>query len=143
MITLENISKQYGSKVLFDQVTLSFHENQRTGLIGCNGSGKTTILRLLSGVEQLDKGTIHFPSGMSIGYLPQEVEVLDHMTPMEIVLEPFAHILNFEEKLQSMAEISDPESLEKSLKKIDALYDAMHFHDGFSLSSRAEAILAG
>lgn len=143
MITLENISKQYGSKVLFDQVTLSFHENQRTGLIGCNGSGKTTILRILSGVEQLDKGTIHFPSGMSIGYLPQEVEVLDHMTPMEIVLEPFAHILNFEEKLQSMSETSDPESLDKALKKIDALYDAMHFHDGFSLSSRAEAILAG
>lgn len=143
MITLENISKQYGSKVLFDQVTLSFHENQRTGLIGCNGSGKTTILRILSGVEQLDKGTIHFPSGMSIGYLPQEVEVLDHMTPMEIVLEPFAHILNFEEKLQSLSETSDPESLEKTLKKIDSLYDAMHFHDGYSLSSRAEAILAG
>jgi ATP-binding cassette subfamily F protein 3 len=143
MITLENISKQYGSKVLFDQVTLSFHENQRTALIGCNGSGKTTILRILSGVEQVDKGTIHFPSGMSIGYLPQEVEVLDHMTPMEIVLEPFAHILNFEEKLQSMSDVSDPESLEKALKKIDALYDAMHFHDGYSLSSRAEAILAG
>jgi ATP-binding cassette subfamily F protein 3 len=115
----------------------------RTGLIGCNGSGKTTILRILSGVEALDKGTIHIPSGFSIGYLPQEVEVLDHMTPMEIVLEPFAHILNFEEKLQSMSETSDPESLQKALKKMDALYDAMHFHDGYSLSSRAEAILAG
>jgi ATP-binding cassette subfamily F protein 3 len=143
MITLENISKQYGSKILFDQVSLSFHDKERTGLIGCNGSGKTTILRILSNVESVDKGTIHVPSGLSIGYLPQEVEVLDQMSPLEIVLEPFAHILNFEEKLQSISNTLDPQELQKELKKMDALYDAMHFHDGYSLSSRAEAILAG
>lgn len=143
MISLENISKQYGSTILLESATISFNHNHRTGLIGVNGSGKTTILRMLGGEEQPDQGTINKPSGLRIGYLPQEVEILDQKTPLEIVLQPFAHILNFEEQLQKLSSSLNDSELKEKLKKIDTLFDAMQFHNGYSLVSRAQVILGG
>ena len=106
MITFENVSKQYGSTILLESVTISINENHRTGLIGVNGSGKTTILRMLGGEELPDSGSINKPFDMRIGYLPQEVEILDQKTPLEIVLQSFAHILNFEEQLQRLPQMA-------------------------------------
>ena len=143
MITFENVSKQYGSKILLDQVNFSIHDNCRTGLIGVNGSGKTTLLRMLSAEEQPDSGTVQKPPSLSIGYLPQEVEVLDSKTPLEIVLEPFSHILDFEKQLESVSENLHKEDLKKSLQKMDLLFEAAEFHDIYSLTARARAILAG
>jgi len=141
MITLENISKQYGSTILLESVTISFNESHRTGLIGVNGSGKTTILRMIGGEELPDNGSISIPSGMRIGYLPQEVELLDQKTPLEIVLQPFAHILNFEEQLQRLS--TDDSTLKETLKKIDSLCSAMDYYDGYALTARAQMILGG
>lgn len=141
MITFENVSKQYGSTILLESLTLSINENQRTGLIGVNGSGKTTLLRMLGGEELPDSGSISKPSDMRIGYLPQEVEILDQKTPLEIVLQPFAHILNFEEQLQKLP--TDGSLLKDTLKKIDSLCSAMDYHDGYSLTARAQMILGG
>lgn len=141
MITFENISKQYGSTILLESVTISINENHRTGLIGVNGSGKTTILRMLGGEELPDSGSISKPSGMRIGYLPQEVELLDHKTPLEIVLQSFAHILNFEEQLQRLP--TDDSAMGETLSKIDSLCSEMEFYDGYSLTARAQMILGG
>lgn len=141
MITFENISKQYGSTILLESVTISFNERHRTGLIGVNGSGKTTILRMLGEEELPDNGSISKPSDIRIGYLPQEVEVLDHKTPLEIVLQSFTHILSFEEQLQKLS--TDDSALKETLKKIDSLCNEMDYHDGYSLTARAQMILGG
>lgn len=141
MIVFENISKQYGSSILFENVNVSFKRDQRTGLIGVNGSGKTTLLRMFSGEESPDRGNIRIPTGLRLGYLPQEVEVMDDKTPIEIILEPFAHLLKFEEHLSSATERTD--DIRTAMREIDKLYDQMEYHDGYSLKSRAEAILSG
>jgi len=141
MIVFENISKQYGSTVLFENVNASFKRDQRTGLIGVNGSGKTTLLRMFSGEESPDRGIIRIPSGLRTGYLPQEVEVMDDKTPIEIVLEPFAHLLKFEEHLSNATERTG--DVKSAMREIDKLYDQMEYHDGYSIRSRAEAILSG
>lgn len=143
MITFENVSKQYGSTVLLDCVNVSIHDDRRTGLVGVNGSGKTTLLRMLCSEEHPDSGSVIKPPSMTIGYLPQEVEVLDTKTPLEIVLEPFSHILDFEKQLESVSENLHKENLEKSLQRIDSLFEAAEFHDIYSLTARARAILAG
>ena len=143
MITFENVSKQYGSKILLDQVNFSIHDNCRTALIGVNGSGKTTLMRMLSAEEQPDSGTVQKPPSLSIGYLPQEVEILDSKTPLEIVLEPFSHILDFEKQLEAVSQNLHREDLKKSLQKMDLLFEAAEFHDIYSLTARARAILAG
>jgi ATP-binding cassette, subfamily F, member 3 len=140
MIVFENISKYFGSAALLENATFSLHEQERTGLIGPNGSGKTTLLRMLSGEEEPDRGTIITPSGFSIGYLPQEVERFDGSTALEIVMQPFSHLLSFEQHLQALSDTADHDV---AMKKIDELQTAMEIHDGYSLVSRAEAILSG
>ncbi len=140
MIVFENISKYFGSATLLENATFSLHEQERTGLIGPNGSGKTTLLRMLSGEEEPDRGTILTPSGFSIGYLPQEVERFDGSTALEIVMQPFSHLLSFEQHLQTLADTADHDVV---MKKIDELQTAMEIHDGYSIVSRAEAILSG
>ncbi|MBN1760405.1 MAG: ABC-F family ATP-binding cassette domain-containing protein [Chitinispirillaceae bacterium] len=143
MIVFEGISKYYGSSTILENATFSLHEQKRTGLIGPNGSGKTTILRMLGGEDEPDRGRIAAPSEFSIGYLPQEVEVFEGATAMEIVLQPFRHLLSYEANLQKIGETTDGADHEKMLEQIDALHTAMEIHDGYSLAARAEAILSG
>jgi ATP-binding cassette subfamily F protein 3 len=98
---------------------------------------------MLGNEESPDSGRIQKSSNITIGYLPQEVEVLDHKTPMEIVQEPFAHLLQFEEHIENISANINESGLKASMDKLDKLYSAMEFHDGYSLKSRAETILAG
>ncbi|MDR0307576.1 MAG: ABC-F family ATP-binding cassette domain-containing protein [Chitinispirillales bacterium] len=142
MITFDNISKQYGEKILFENVTFSINEKHRTSLIGPNGSGKTTLLKLIQNIEQPDKGSIQFPSGMTTGWLPQEVETLDEQTPLDVVLEPFKHLLQYE---QTLGEVADSISRgdTNAFSRLDELEKNMAHHNGFALKARAEMILCG
>ncbi|MCL2220391.1 MAG: ABC-F family ATP-binding cassette domain-containing protein [Chitinispirillia bacterium] len=142
MIAFENISKQYGDKALFDGVTFSVNEKHNTALIGPNGSGKTTLLKMIQNAEQPDKGAVVIPGGLSVGWLPQEIETLSDATPLDTVLEPFRHLLQYEQTLSEAAEgISGGD--ERALRRIDELEREMRIHDGFSLNARAEMILEG
>jgi ATP-binding cassette, subfamily F, member 3 len=145
MITFDNVAKYYGGNTLFENVSIAFHDTERTALIGVNGSGKTTLLRMLSGEESPDKGSISKSTSMTMGYLPQEVELFDEKTPLSIVLEPFAHLLDYDKKLEQLAGHAENETIQSKelLKKIGDLHHDVEFHDVYSLESRAEAILAG
>jgi ATP-binding cassette subfamily F protein 3 len=142
MISFENVSKQYGGAVLFEKAAFSINEERRTALIGPNGAGKTTLLRMIMGVEQPDGGSLSLPKGLTVGWLPQEVETLSEATPLEAVLEPFKHLLRYEERLAEAAEgISGGGT--GALEKLDEIEREMLVNDGFSLASRAEMILDG
>jgi ATP-binding cassette, subfamily F, member 3 len=146
MISIQNVKKRYGRQILFDDLTISFTDQQRIGLIGANGSGKTTLLRLILGVEKPDAGVVAVPAGLTIGHLPQEVEVLGDTSPLSIVLEPFEHLLNVEDAYESIAKsLIDHESqaFKKAMGKIEKLQNDLEYHDVFSLVSRAKSILAG
>ncbi|UCF88633.1 MAG: ABC-F family ATP-binding cassette domain-containing protein [bacterium] len=71
MLKIENLSKSYGSQTLFREVSVTINRGERVGLVGRNGHGKTTLLRLLTGEEVPDSGRISFPRGYRIGYLDQ------------------------------------------------------------------------
>lgn len=124
----------------------SFFDEDRIALIGRNGTGKTSLLRLIVGKEEPNNGTISISTGTTIGYLPQEIEVVRDVTPMEIVLEPYSHLLSFEDAYAAAAQVSDHHDssyLKKALAKIDALQSQMEYADAFSLASKAKSILAG
>ncbi len=142
MINFDHISKQYGDKILFDDVSFSINEKHRTALIGSNGSGKTTLLRVIQGIEQLDKGSVLIPSELTIGYLPQEVELLDELTPLDVVLEPFKHLLQYEKTLELVARDME-NGVQNAFRRMEELENQMNLHDGFSLRARAEMILSG
>ena len=72
MITVENLTKSYGRRVLLDGVGFSLGRGERTGLVGRNGHGKTTLLRMIIGEEQPDSGTITIPKNYTLGYVNQE-----------------------------------------------------------------------
>ncbi len=82
-LTVENISKSYGEHPLFTDVSLSLQENQKTALIAANGSGKSTILRIIAGKETADSGNVVSRNGLVIGYLPQDPLLELHLSVKE------------------------------------------------------------
>ena len=146
MISLTGIKKQYSSQFIFNNLNISFYDDDRVALIGRNGTGKTTLLRLIVGKEEANSGDVSVTSGTTVGYLAQEVETVRDATPLEIVLEPFSHLLDYEEVYEAASKSvssGDHRHVKKALENIDALQAQMDFVDAFSLASRAKSILAG
>lgn len=71
LLTAENIRKSYGTRVIFDDISFSIHEGDKIGVVGVNGTGKSTLLKIVAGVNQADSGEIITMNGMRMGYLPQ------------------------------------------------------------------------
>src|SRR5712672_1361031 len=74
MISFSRINKQYGRQVLFVDASFQLNPNEKVGLVGPNGSGKTTIFRLITGEEQADEGDVSVPKKLTVGYFRQDVE---------------------------------------------------------------------
>lgn len=91
LITIENVSKSYTERVLFDEVSLGINEGDRIGIIGINGTGKSTFLRLLAGLEEPDAGTVVKGKGLRLAYLPQTPVFSDEKTLLENVTEGLVH----------------------------------------------------
>ena len=83
LLNAENISKSYTEKPLLKNISLSISENEKIGLIGVNGTGKSTLLRILAGAEQPDSGTITRTNGITVSYLPQNPDYNPAMTVIE------------------------------------------------------------
>lgn len=88
-LTLENISKQYGEKTLFDNINLQINQGQKVALVAKNGSGKTTLLRVIAGIEPSDGATsrIIIKKGASVGWLPQDPNFSDEQTIIDAIFE--------------------------------------------------------
>src|SRR5579875_2006929 len=106
MLQLSGAGKRFGPKLLFEDVNWLITPNERTGLVGGNGTGKSTLLKILAGIESLDYGQRTHVRGMTIGYLPQDglalsgrsvfeecLSVFDELKDMEAEAEALTHIL--------------------------------------------------
>ncbi|MCH9609030.1 MAG: Vitamin B12 import ATP-binding protein BtuD [Chlamydiales bacterium] len=85
LLTAESISKSYGSRELFSHLNFSLFAKDRVGLIGKNGSGKSTFMKILAGLEECDHGSLSFKKGLKVGYLPQTCDFPDE-NPYELML---------------------------------------------------------
>src|SRR5450432_4831800 len=72
MIQLSDLTKTFGDRVLFDNVTWQITDRERVGLCGPNGAGKTTLLRMMAGFDEPDSGAVLKPAALTVGYLPQD-----------------------------------------------------------------------
>ncbi|MCG2829871.1 MAG: ATP-binding cassette domain-containing protein, partial [Desulfobacteraceae bacterium] len=77
MISVENITKSFGNRILFEGVSFKINPRERVGLVGRNGHGKTTLFRLMAGEESMDNGAIVMPRNYRIGYVRQQIEFIE------------------------------------------------------------------
>ena len=75
ILNIEHISKVYGEKVIFDDISCGIQEGEKIGIIGINGTGKSTLLRILAGLEEGDEGQVIMQNGVRMAYLPQNTSV--------------------------------------------------------------------
>jgi ATPase subunit of ABC transporter with duplicated ATPase domains len=86
MITLESLTKRFGPKVLFEDVSMIFDPGKRYVLVGANGAGKSTLLKVISGEEESDTGTVSIPSRLKVGVLRQDHFHYDACRILDVVL---------------------------------------------------------
>src|SRR5580658_787380 len=148
MIQLQGAGKRFGHKLLFEDLDWLITPKERTGLVGANGTGKSTLLKILCGMETLDYGTISFPKGIRLGYLPQDGLTLSGRTVFAECMTVFAGLREMEQELEtlhhSLADL-DPDSAEYS-----AAADRLHHidsefrnRDGYAIEAQVGAVLDG
>src|SRR6266852_4934986 len=110
LANFSNVSKDYGGNPVFDEVNLEIIEGERIGLVGENGSGKSTLFKLLAGLDTPTEGVISRRRNLTIGYLSQEIDPLQHTkTVFEVVSERSAERGTLSEELRKReAQMADP-----------------------------------
>ena len=116
-VRLQNVTKQFGPRIVLEDVSLDLHTGQIAALIGANGAGKTTLFRLIDGQLSPDMGTVTRSKGLEVGYLPQEPDIPAEATLRDAVAEAFADLMALEHKLQQLSE------------RMAAEHDDGHWHD--------------
>ena len=91
ILNIEHISKIYGEKKIFDDVSYGIHEGDKIGIIGINGTGKTTLLKMIAGLEEPDDGQVIMQNGLRVTYLPQNPEFPDKATVLSYVADGKQH----------------------------------------------------
>jgi ATP-binding cassette subfamily F protein 3 len=147
MIHLTDIAVQHGSQILFKDASFQLLPGSRTGLVGVNGSGKTTIFRLLAGEEQPDAGEISRPSRLVVGYFSQSVGEMSGRSALAEVVAASADLLALREEITRLEGImSEPESdaaLERALARYGDAVEEFEHRGGYELEPRAQAVLTG
>ena len=110
MLTLSNISKRFGPKILFREVSLRMMRGEKMGLVGANGAGKTTLFSILLGEEEEEEGKIEWERGTRIGYLPQESAPTGEETVLELATSITTELA---QALKILRENPDPDSQDR------------------------------
>ena len=112
MIALDAVSKGYGGQTLLREVSWRIGRGEHVGLCGPNGTGKTTLCRILAGVEDPDAGRVHRDTGVTVGYLPQEVGASLAGTVLAEALSGFDEVWRLEAELERLAALMAAEDAE-------------------------------
>ncbi|MGD0939612.1 MAG: ABC-F family ATP-binding cassette domain-containing protein [Terracidiphilus sp.] len=148
MLSLQNAGKRFGPRVLFLEANWLIRAREKTALVGANGTGKSTIMKVLAGLETLDYGEVQQTRGMSVGYLPQEGLVLAGRTVFEECLTAFDELRDMEREVERLAgqlAILDHEGpeYEAVAERYSTLQERFHSMDGYALDAQVGGVLTG
>ncbi|WHH61270.1 ABC-F family ATP-binding cassette domain-containing protein [Petroclostridium sp. X23] len=142
LLTVENISKSYSEKILLDNISMGIGAGDKIGVIGINGTGKSTFLKILAGIEYADQGNITTVNGLRIEYLPQNPNFIDNATVLQQVFKGNSPIMElireYESTLQRINNAPDDTHLQQKLVNLNQKMDAL---DGWRIESDAKTIL--
>jgi ATP-binding cassette, subfamily F, member 3 len=144
VISLDAVSKGYGGQELLRGMSWRIGRGERIGLVGPNGAGKTTLCRILAGVEEPDAGRVHQDTGVTVGYLPQEVTGGEDRTVLAEALSGFDEVWRLEARLESLAaQMAGPDAppgLTDAYGEVQHRFEAL---GGYRLEAEAKIILDG
>jgi ATP-binding cassette, subfamily F, member 3 len=148
MIQLNAAGKRYGHKLLFEAADLLITPRDRVGLVGANGTGKSTLLKILAGAETLDYGSVSVAKGISAGYLPQDGLTLSGKTVFAECTSVFARLSNLEKELEQLtASMAELDSTSAEYGQVADRYHRIEHefrtHDGYAIEAQVGTVLAG
>jgi ATP-binding cassette subfamily F protein 3 len=148
MIQLQGAGKRFGHKLLFEECDWLITPKERTGLVGANGTGKSTLLKILCGIETLDYGAMSVTKGISQGYLPQDGLTLSGNTIFAECMSVFADLHAMEKELESLHHALG--ELDPSSPEYSAAADRLHHidtefrnRDGYAIEAQVGTVLDG
>ena len=148
MLQLTGAGKRFGHKLLFDGLDWLITPKERAGLVGGNGTGKSTLLKVIAGLESLDYGALSAAKGMRIGYLPQDGLQVSGRTVFAECLSVFADVKALEQELETltarMSEL-DPSSPEYAsvIQRFERADTEFRARDGYAIEAQVGAVLVG
>jgi ATP-binding cassette subfamily F protein 3 len=148
MLSLQQAGKRFGPRVLFTEANWLIQNQEKTALVGANGTGKSTLMKILAGLETLDYGSLEKTRGISIGYLPQEGLELTGRTVFEECLTVFDELHEMEREIEQLAgQLAELDhegaAYESAAERYSLLQDRFHALDGYALDAQVGGVLTG
>src|SRR5438105_1970795 len=148
MIQLQDLTKAFADRVLFDHVTWQITDRERVGLCGPNGAGKTTLLRMMAGLDEPDSGAVLKPAALTVGYLPQDGLAHAGRTLFAEAASAFGELIAIKTEMHALedrlGDASIPETEHDAmLHRYSDLQDQFRLREGYSIDLKAATVLQG
>ncbi|WP_234124331.1 ABC-F family ATP-binding cassette domain-containing protein [Clostridium hydrogenum] len=146
ILTIENMSHSFGDRILFNKANFKLLRGEHIGLIGANGEGKSTFMKLITKQLLPDDGTIQWNSKFSIGYMDQHVDLKEGITALNFLKGAFSDLFDIEKKINNLCnELGnmEEEEMNKALNKITNMQEILDKSDFYSINSKIQGTAAG
>jgi macrolide transport system ATP-binding/permease protein len=145
-LSISNISKTYGFHTILNQVSFVLNAGERVGLVGANGVGKSTLLKIVTGEVEADGGSITVSPGMELSYLPQTITGYDDQSVDDLIAASMRHLHDLESRMRDlegqMSQLNG-EALDRVMNKYGDVMEQFERHGGYDIGYRVETILNG
>lgn len=149
MISINNLSVEFSAKSLFDNISYVINPRDKIALVGKNGAGKSTMLKIIAGLQRPTSGSVAVPQGVTIGYLPQQMVLTDSLTVVDEVKKVFSHIDDLKQNIEKVTEELarrtdyDSESYAALIEHLTDLNDKLAFANADNCDAEIEKTLIG
>src|SRR5579872_3420302 len=147
MISFSHISKQYGRQLLFVDASFQLNPGEKVGLVGPNGSGKTTVFRMIVGEEQPDDGEVSVPKKLTLGYFRQDVEEMSGRSVLDEAIAGSGRLGDLHHELEALNRaMSDPARAGEMARILDRFGEVQEEYEhlgGYALEAQAREVLHG
>ncbi len=146
ILTVENMSHSFGDRILFKNVSFRLLKGEHIGLVGANGEGKSTFMKIITNEILVDEGTIDWNSKFSIGYMDQLVELKEGITVFNFLKKAFIKLFDIENKINDLYNNlgnMDKARMDKTLNQIATMQEILDKNDFYSINSKIQATVVG
>ncbi len=144
MLSIQGLSFYYGSRALYNDASLHIKPKDRIGIVGPNGAGKSTLLKIINGDLQPDAGSIQKVTGMTIGFLNQDLLSFQSEEPiLHVAMQAYGPVLRLQAEIEEILQRMESEYSDELLNRLTTLQEEFQAADGYNIEHKAEEVLEG